>query len=65
MGKLTVECLCCGERRVAATGGLRVVGDGECSRCGYLGWALPSELNDRVRGLLRRHPPARRRLHAV
>ena len=65
MGKLTVECLCCGQRRVIAKGGLRVVGDGECPRCGYLGWALTSDLNERVRGMLRSRPPARRRLNAI
>lgn len=65
MSKLTVECLCCGQRRVIARGGLRIVGDGECARCGYLGWALTSELNENVRGLLRRRPPAQRRLYAV
>jgi hypothetical protein len=42
---------------------------GECDRCGYLGWALLSDLTEATRRILRERPPERRgnspRLHPV
>jgi Zn ribbon nucleic-acid-binding protein len=65
MDHVTVECLGCGERR-------RVEGDesghvqaGECSRCGYVGWAKPADLSELVRRALRDFPPERRRLRPI
>jgi hypothetical protein len=37
----------------------------ECTRCGYLGWAEAESLNETLRRLIREHPLARRRIHAV
>ena len=57
----TVECLSCGKSR-------RVVADavpGECSRCGYVGWADSESLTETLRRLLRDRPVERRRLHVA
>jgi Zn ribbon nucleic-acid-binding protein len=44
-----VECLRCGELHRLRDGGLRYVQQGECPRCGYLGWAVPGEVSERAR----------------
>ena len=36
--------------------------EGECPRCGYVGWARPRDLNESVRRALRDRPLERRRL---
>jgi hypothetical protein len=65
MGELTIECLCCGQvRAVAQLLGQRV-DPGECSRCGYLGWAPSRALDEVSRRLLRDRPLAKRRLRQV
>jgi Zn ribbon nucleic-acid-binding protein len=57
-----VECLRCGESHRLHGGGLRYVQQGECPRCGYLGWAVPGEVTDVARLELRvalvEHPRA-------
>jgi hypothetical protein len=59
MERRTVECLNCGKTRR--------VGDatGECSRCGYVGWAETDSLTETLRRALRERPPERRKLHAL
>jgi Zn ribbon nucleic-acid-binding protein len=58
-----VECLRCGEPHRLRESGLRYVQQGECPRCGYLGWAVPGEISDVARHELRvalvERPPAR------
>ena len=54
-----IECLRCGERRTD----LRE--QPECPRCGYLGWARETALDERTRRLLRERPPETRRLRLV
>jgi Zn ribbon nucleic-acid-binding protein len=44
-----VECLRCGEPHRLRDAGLRYVRQGECPRCGYLGWAVPGEVSERAR----------------
>jgi hypothetical protein len=55
----TVECLNCGKTRR--------VGDvpGECTRCGYVGWADAESLTETLRRALRERPPDRRKLHVL
>ncbi len=66
MDRMSVECLCCGQRRIAVPReGWRAADIGECPRCGYLGWASSSELTERSRAILRQRPPEQRRLYAV
>ena len=43
-----VECLRCGKQRDYR--------DDECPRCGYVGWAWSSELDERDRRRLRERP---------
>jgi Zn ribbon nucleic-acid-binding protein len=63
---VTVECLGCGERRrVDEDNPTAHLGAGECPRCGYVGWAQPSDLSELVRRSLREFPPERRRLRPV
>jgi Zn ribbon nucleic-acid-binding protein len=64
MDRVTVECLGCGERRRVDKGS-GSVGAGECARCGYVGWATPSDLSEFVRRALRDFPPERRRLRLI
>jgi Zn ribbon nucleic-acid-binding protein len=65
MDRVTVECLACGERRRAEQDDGGHVSAGECSRCGYVGWATPSDLSELVRRALRDFPPERRRLRPI
>jgi len=59
---LDVECLRCGERHQLARSPWRQIQDGECPRCGYLGWADPADLNEPSRRALRERPVEQRRL---
>jgi hypothetical protein len=54
-----IECLGCGQRRTDFTD------QPDCPRCGYLGWAPVSDLDERTRRILRERPPHQRRLRAV
>jgi ribosomal protein L37E len=60
METLTVECLRCGQRRE-----VEPHHEGECSRCGYVGWARESELTELVRRAIRERPPEFRGLRVV
>jgi hypothetical protein len=60
--RLTIECLCCGQRRVVLQGRPGSIDEGECERCGYLGWAPAAALSERARTILRLRPPEQRRL---
>ena len=53
----TVECLRCGKQRDYR--------DDECPRCGYVGWARSTELDERDRQRLRDRPPESRKLRSV
>jgi hypothetical protein len=57
--KPLIECLRCGARRAEAQV------EPDCPRCGYLGWACVSDLDERTRRLLRERPPEQRRLRRV
>ncbi len=57
----TVECLNCGKSRCIVDGASM----GECSRCGYVGWAESESLTETLRRLLRDRPVERRRLHVA
>ena len=66
MASHTVECLRCGADRTVSEDGRHRVDAGECPRCGYVGWALPLELNESTRRKFRRFAPDRRvRLYPV
>jgi hypothetical protein len=60
MNTVAVECLrCCASRLVVATP--RAAADaGDCSQCGYVGWAPSSVLTDSTRRTLRERPPEQR-----
>jgi Zn ribbon nucleic-acid-binding protein len=60
-----VECLRCGEQHRLHRSSLRQLVDGECPRCGYLGWARASDLTETSRRALRSRPPRHRRLRLV
>jgi hypothetical protein len=65
--KHAVECLRCGTFRTIERGLNERLTPGECSTCGYLGWALIADLSEPVRRTLRERPPQLRirRLRAV
>ena len=65
MDGVDVECLRCGERHRLGRAGFRYVQQGECPRCGYLGWADVAELTERTRSELRKRPVELRRLRLV
>ncbi len=65
MASVTVECLGCGERRRVNDSGSGHIEAGECSRCGYVGWATPSDLSELIRRALRDFPLERRRLRPI
>jgi ribosomal protein L37E len=60
METLTVECLRCGDKR-----DVEHHREGECPRCGYVGWAPTAELNEYVRRALRDRPPEIRSLRVI
>jgi hypothetical protein len=57
---LAVECLRCGEQHQLESRPKRSIQDGECPRCGYVGWAYAAELTEPTRRALRDHPVERR-----
>ena len=60
-----LECLGCGARRPRIESALSHLETGECPRCGYLGWASPTDLTEYTRRALRERPVERRRLRAA
>jgi hypothetical protein len=65
MKTLTVECLRCGDTRQVHARTERHLRAGSCVRCEYVGWALVADLTEKLRRLLRDHPPEQRRLYAA
>jgi Zn ribbon nucleic-acid-binding protein len=65
MEQHVVECLRCGTTRTIDRRPRSHVDAGECSRCGYVGWASSADLTESVRRVLRERPLERRRLRAV
>jgi Zn ribbon nucleic-acid-binding protein len=65
MVQWTVECLNCGDRRHVAAANVQQADTGECLRCGYVGWASTTDLNEYARRALRDRPVERRRLRAA
>ena len=63
--KQTIECLGCGQRRRVEQKDSGHLEAGECDRCGYVGWATPTDLSELVRRALRDFPPERRRLRPI
>jgi hypothetical protein len=57
-----IECLACGAQRVASNNHFGLVG--ECSICGYLGWAAPPQLSELDRKGLHRQLKVRTRATA-
>jgi Zn finger protein HypA/HybF involved in hydrogenase expression len=62
---LRLECLNCGTLRTVERAASRHEHEGECPRCGYLGWAASTALSEQERHALRARPPERRRLLLV
>lgn len=61
----SVECLGCGHTRSFEPGPRRQE-SGECSQCGYVGWAFSHELTEPARRVLRDLPlESRLRLRTV
>ncbi len=65
MASFRIECLGCGERRVLHPDSHRRLQEGECPRCGYVGWAASAEIDETLRRRVRTRPLERRRLHAA
>jgi predicted RNA-binding Zn-ribbon protein involved in translation (DUF1610 family) len=65
MASLGIECLGCGERRVLHPDSHRRLQEGECPRCGYVGWAASAEIDETLRRRVRTRPLERRRLYAA
>jgi hypothetical protein len=63
MASLRVECLRCGDVRIVYTSSVRNLDAGECPHCGYVGWAVASDVGEAMRRLLRKRPLERRRLY--
>jgi hypothetical protein len=61
---VTVECLRCGERHELARAETGWLQEGECPRCGYVGWAESASLSERNRRALRDRPVEARRVVA-
>ena len=61
MHHLAVECLRCGLRHTLARSSSSELTDSECPRCGYLGWAHATMLDERARRDLRDVPVELRR----
>jgi hypothetical protein len=55
--KHTVECLRCGGCRTVERERTQRLDPGECPDCGYVGWALLTELTEATRKILRERPP--------
>jgi hypothetical protein len=56
MNAIPVECLRCGHRHSLDRAPQRELTDSECPRCGYLGWAHASALDEAARRSLRERP---------
>ena len=65
MGRVTVECLACGAARSVEHAERRRLEPGECTRCGYVGWARRGELTETLRRALRDRTAEARRLRPV
>ena len=65
MASLRIECLGCGDGRLAWPKSQRHLDGGACLRCGYVGWAYSAEIDEGLRRVLRERPPERRRLRAA
>jgi hypothetical protein len=65
MVQKAIECLGCGKRRTVRAVNLHHLATGECARCGYVGWASTTDLNEYARRGLRDRPIERRRLRAA
>jgi uncharacterized Zn finger protein len=62
---VTVECLRCGERHELVRSESRWIQQGECPRCGYVGWAESAALTETHRRSLRERPIEARRIYAA
>jgi transposase len=62
---VTVECPRCGERHELVRSDSRWLQQGECPRCGYVGWAESVALTETHRRALRERPVEARRIHAA
>ncbi|MBA2614753.1 MAG: hypothetical protein H0U90_03080 [Actinobacteria bacterium] len=60
MQTVRVECLGCGEARAVPSAGHLRLNPGECPRCGCLGWAPSTSLNEPMRRRIRERPIDRR-----
>jgi ribosomal protein L37E len=56
-----IECLACGTRRLVVSFALGDTGD--CTACGYSGWALPDRLSEHERNVLQARFETRRPGH--
>ena len=65
MARVTVECLACGANRSVVQAERKRLEPGECTRCGYVGWARRGELTETLRRALRERTTERRRLRPV
>ncbi len=65
MESLAVECLRCGKRHTLTRWHLSEISDSECPRCGYVGWAHASSLDEESRSDLRARPIEFRRVGAA
>jgi uncharacterized Zn finger protein len=65
MASLRIECLGCGDVRVLHPVSHHRLDGGECPRCGYVGWAASSTVDERLRRVLRERPLVARRVRLV
>ena len=65
MAPNSLECLGCGARRSVLSRVHSHLEAGECPRCGYVGWASPTDLTEFTRRALRDRPVERRSLRAA
>ena len=65
MTAIPVECLRCGKRHQIMRASRSTIHEGECPRCGYVGWARRGELTETLRRALRERTTERRRLRPV
>jgi len=65
MAPNSLECLGCGARRSVLSRLHSHLENGECTRCGYVGWASPDDLNEFTRRALRERPVERRKLRVA
>ncbi len=65
VSSVTVECLRCGELHQLVRSRSTWLEQGECPRCGYVGWAESSVLTETLRRALRDRPVEARRVSAA